>query len=167
MRTLNAEIWQITVALGGSSAAAGGQGSLSCFPNHLHLKTLCPVRSSGKPILPPRGETAETCHTAEKAVVKAVLCGTGNFMLPVKAFPRQNDTAKQFLEINSKPPTVIQAAIPTILKDTPIEFFHRRQSFLKDKADLAISKLKDIPSLKCYLKPEACTFLWESTSEML
>ncbi|KAH0871048.1 hypothetical protein HID58_078070 [Brassica napus] len=70
------------------------------------------------------------------------------------------DTAKQFLEINSKPPTVIQAAIPTILKDTPIEFFHRRQSFLKDKADLAISKLKDIPSLKCYLKPEACTFLW-------
>ena len=32
--------------------------------------------------------------------------------------------------------------------------------FLKDKADLAYSKLADIPSLKCYLKPEACTFLW-------
>ncbi|KAG2263457.1 hypothetical protein Bca52824_070536 [Brassica carinata] len=70
------------------------------------------------------------------------------------------DAAKQFLEINSKPPTVIQAAIPTILKDTPVEFFHRRQSFLRHKADLAYSKLKDIPSLKCYLKPEACTFLW-------
>ncbi|CAH8354959.1 unnamed protein product [Eruca vesicaria subsp. sativa] len=57
--------------------------------------------------------------------------------------------AKQFLEINFKPPTVIQAAIPTILKDTPKEFFHRRQMFLKDKADLAYSKLSDIPSFKC------------------
>ncbi|CAF2027359.1 unnamed protein product [Brassica napus] len=54
----------------------------------------------------------------------------------------------------------LKAAIPTILKDTPKDFFHRRQMFLKDKADLAYSKLADIPSLKCYLKPEACTFLW-------
>ncbi|XP_010509309.1 PREDICTED: cystine lyase CORI3-like [Camelina sativa] len=68
--------------------------------------------------------------------------------------------AKQFLVINSKPPTVIQAALPTILENTPEEFFHKRQKFLKEKADFAYSKLKEIPTLTCYLKPEACTFLW-------
>ncbi|KAF8095932.1 hypothetical protein N665_0320s0059 [Sinapis alba] len=70
------------------------------------------------------------------------------------------DAAKQFLEIDPKPPTVIQAAIPTILNDTPKEFFDKRQSFLKDKADFAYSMVKGIPSLTCYMKPEACTFLW-------
>ncbi|KAG2318553.1 hypothetical protein Bca4012_055237 [Brassica carinata] len=68
--------------------------------------------------------------------------------------------ANEFLEINSKPPTVIQAAIPTILEKTPQEFFDRRQSFLKDKVDIAYAKLKEIPTLTCYMKPEACTFLW-------
>ncbi|ESQ54992.1 hypothetical protein EUTSA_v10025293mg [Eutrema salsugineum] len=68
--------------------------------------------------------------------------------------------AKEFLEINSKPPTVIQAAIPTILEKTPKEFFDRRQSFLKHQVDFAYSKLNEIPTLTCYMKPEACTFLW-------
>ncbi|KAG2244968.1 hypothetical protein Bca52824_093193 [Brassica carinata] len=72
---------------------------------------------------------------------------------------------KTFQNLKVSPPAPFafilhQAAIPTILKDTPKDFFHRRQMFLKDKADLAYSKLADIPSLKCYLKPEACTFLW-------
>ncbi|KAL0791244.1 hypothetical protein Bca101_007490 [Brassica carinata] len=52
------------------------------------------------------------------------------------------------------------AAIPTILEKTGKEFFHRRQMFLKDKTDLAYNKLKSIPSLTCYMKPEACTFFW-------
>uniref|UniRef100_A0A0D3BL43 Aminotransferase class I/classII large domain-containing protein n=1 Tax=Brassica oleracea var. oleracea TaxID=109376 RepID=A0A0D3BL43_BRAOL len=64
---------------------------------------------------------------------------------------------KQFLDLNSKPPTVIQAAIPTILEKTGKEFFHRRQMFLKDKTDLAYDKQKSIPSLTCYMKP---TFFW-------
>lgn len=68
--------------------------------------------------------------------------------------------AREFLEINSKPPTVIQAAIPTILEKTPKEFFIERGQFLKDRVDFGYSKLKDIPSLTCYMKPEACTFLW-------
>nr|BAJ34129.1 unnamed protein product [Eutrema halophilum] len=68
--------------------------------------------------------------------------------------------AKEFLEINSKPPTVIQAAIPDILERTPKEFFDKRGSFLKDKVDFGYSKLKHIPNLTCYMKPEACTFLW-------
>ncbi|VVB11923.1 unnamed protein product [Arabis nemorensis] len=70
------------------------------------------------------------------------------------------NAAKEFLEINSKPATVIQAAIPDILEKTPKEFFDKRGSFLKDKVDFAYSKLKDIPCLTCYMKPEACTFLW-------
>ncbi|KAL1222607.1 Cystine lyase CORI3 [Cardamine amara subsp. amara] len=69
-------------------------------------------------------------------------------------------SAREFLEINSKPPTVIQAAIPTILEKTPKEFFKKRGSFLKDRVDFGYSKLKHIPSLTCYMKPEACTFLW-------
>ncbi|XP_010448679.1 PREDICTED: probable aminotransferase TAT4 [Camelina sativa] len=68
--------------------------------------------------------------------------------------------AKEYLEISSKPPTVIQAAIPTILEKTPQEFFDKRQSFLKDKVEFGYSKLKHIPTLTCYMKPEACTFLW-------
>ncbi|CAH2078162.1 unnamed protein product [Thlaspi arvense] len=68
--------------------------------------------------------------------------------------------AKEFLEINSKPATVIQAAIPTMLEETPKHFFDKRQSFLKDKVDFAFSKLKEIPSLTCHFKPEACTFFW-------
>ncbi|KAF8117463.1 hypothetical protein N665_0010s0040 [Sinapis alba] len=67
---------------------------------------------------------------------------------------------KQFLDLNSKPPTVIQAAIPTILEKTDKEFLHRRQIFLKDKTDRAYYKLMSIPSLTCYMKPEACTFFW-------
>ncbi|XP_023633807.1 probable aminotransferase TAT4 [Capsella rubella] len=67
---------------------------------------------------------------------------------------------KQFLAIDSKPPTVIQAAVPTILKDTPKEFFERRKTFLREKSDIAFNKLKRIPALTCYKKTEACTFLW-------
>ncbi|VVB11925.1 unnamed protein product [Arabis nemorensis] len=68
--------------------------------------------------------------------------------------------AKEFLEINPKPPTVIKAAIPDILEKTPKEYFDKSGSFLKDKVDFGYSKLKHIPSLTCYMKPEACTFLW-------
>ncbi|KAG7541746.1 Tyrosine/nicotianamine aminotransferase [Arabidopsis thaliana x Arabidopsis arenosa] len=68
--------------------------------------------------------------------------------------------AQEYLQINNNPPTVIQAAIPDILEKTPKDFFDKRQSFLKDKVEFGYSKLKHIPSLTCYMKPEACTFLW-------
>ncbi|XP_010448675.1 PREDICTED: cystine lyase CORI3-like [Camelina sativa] len=67
---------------------------------------------------------------------------------------------KNFLAIDNKPATVIQAAVPTILEKTPKEFFERRQAFLKEKSDFAFEKLKDIPALTCYHQTEACTFLW-------
>ncbi|CAF2149418.1 hypothetical protein BRARA_A01371 [Brassica rapa] len=68
--------------------------------------------------------------------------------------------AHEFLQINAKPPTVIQAAMPDILERTPKHFFHERGSFLKHKVDIGYSKVKHIPGLTCYMKPEACTFLW-------
>ncbi|KAJ4899642.1 putative aminotransferase TAT4 [Raphanus sativus] len=68
--------------------------------------------------------------------------------------------AKEFLGITSKPPTVIQAAIPAILKHIPKEFFDNRQRILKDNADYAYSRVSDIATLKCFMKPEACTFIW-------
>ncbi|CAF2071127.1 hypothetical protein Bca4012_087860 [Brassica carinata] len=68
--------------------------------------------------------------------------------------------ANEFLQINAKPPTVIQAAMPDILERTPKHFFHERGSFLKHKVDIGYSKVKHIPGLTCYMKPEACTFLW-------
>ena len=55
---------------------------------------------------------------------------------------------------------IMQEAIPTILNETPKSFFDTRQSYLRDNAELAYSRLDDIPSLKCDFKPEACTFLW-------
>ncbi|CAH8355974.1 unnamed protein product [Eruca vesicaria subsp. sativa] len=68
--------------------------------------------------------------------------------------------AREFLGITSKPPTVIQEAIPTILEKTPKEFFEKRQSTLRANVDEAYSRLEDIPYLTCPVKPEACTFLW-------
>ncbi|KAJ4912992.1 Cystine lyase CORI3 [Raphanus sativus] len=70
------------------------------------------------------------------------------------------EAANEFLQINAKPPTVIQAAMPDILERTPKHFFLERGSFLKHKVDIGYAKLKHIPGLTCYMKPEACTFLW-------
>lgn len=50
--------------------------------------------------------------------------------------------------------------MPDILERTPKHFFHERGSFLKHKVDIGYSKVKHIPGLTCYMKPEACTFLW-------
>lgn len=55
---------------------------------------------------------------------------------------------------------IMQAAIPAILKDIPENFFDVRLSFLKDKAEYAFSRVNDIATLTCYMKPEACTFIW-------
>lgn len=55
---------------------------------------------------------------------------------------------------------IMQAAIPAILKDIPDDFFDERLSFLKDKAQYAFDRVDDIATLTCYMKPEACTFIW-------
>ncbi|CAH8360118.1 unnamed protein product [Eruca vesicaria subsp. sativa] len=68
--------------------------------------------------------------------------------------------ANDFMQINAKPPTIIQAAMSDILERTPNYFFVERGNYLKHKVEIGYSKVKHIPGLTCYMKPEACTFLW-------
>ncbi|XP_019087908.1 PREDICTED: probable aminotransferase TAT4 [Camelina sativa] len=72
--------WQFSGSEAAKKAAAATLGSYTsrimsrCDPN-------------GKPILPPLSEAPETSHTAEKAVVKAVLDGSGNAYAPSIGLP--------------------------------------------------------------------------------
>ena len=72
--------WQFS---GSDEGKAASEASLSTYTSKLFA--LCDPQ--GKAILPPRGETAETSHTAERAVVKAVLFGTGNAYAPSIGLP--------------------------------------------------------------------------------
>ena len=69
--------WQFS----GSEVAKDASGAaLSAYSSKLFA--LCDP--NGKPILPPRVETAETSHTA---VVHSVLCGLGNAYAPSIGLP--------------------------------------------------------------------------------
>ncbi|KAG2318555.1 hypothetical protein Bca52824_011768 [Brassica carinata] len=68
---------------GSDEGKAASDASLTTYTSKLFA--LC--NPQGKPILPPRVETAETSHTAERAVVKAVLFGTGNAYAPSIGLP--------------------------------------------------------------------------------
>lgn len=72
--------WQFSGSDAAEKAAAASLGTYSS-----EIFGLCDPQ--GKPILPPLSEEAETSHTAEKAVVKAVLCGTGNAYAPSIGLP--------------------------------------------------------------------------------
>lgn len=72
--------WQFSGSEAAKDASAASLGTYSS-----KLFALCDPH--GKPILPPRSEDPETSHTAEKAVVKAVLCGTGNAYAPSIGLP--------------------------------------------------------------------------------
>nr|VDC99910.1 unnamed protein product [Brassica oleracea] len=82
--------WQFS---GSDEGKAASEASLSTYTSKLFA--LCDPQ--GKPILPPRGETAETSHTAERAVVKAVLCGTGNAYAPSIGLPAAKRAVADYL----------------------------------------------------------------------
>jgi len=75
MATLKCIDWQFSGSEAAKDAAAASLGSYTSA-----LYALCDPH--GKPILPPRNEILETSNTAEKAVVKAVLYGSGNAYAP-------------------------------------------------------------------------------------
>ncbi|KAF2554253.1 hypothetical protein F2Q68_00035153 [Brassica cretica] len=82
--------WQFS----GSEAAKDASGAaLSAYSSKLFA--LCDP--NGKPILPPRVETAETSHTAEKAVVHSVLCGLGNAYAPSIGLPAAKSAVAEYL----------------------------------------------------------------------
>ncbi|PWA72763.1 tyrosine/nicotianamine aminotransferase, Pyridoxal phosphate-dependent transferase [Artemisia annua] len=65
---------------------------------------------------------------------------------------------KSCLELTADPPTVIQAAVPHILENTPESFFLNINKILKEASDLFYERLKDIPFVTCPHKPEGSMF---------
>lgn len=76
MATLKCIDWQFS----GSEAAKEAAGAaLGTYTSALYALS---DPNNGKPVLPPRNEILETSNTAEKAVVKTVLYGSGNAYAP-------------------------------------------------------------------------------------
>ncbi|KAK9076829.1 hypothetical protein SSX86_005163 [Deinandra increscens subsp. villosa] len=65
---------------------------------------------------------------------------------------------KSCLTISADPPTVIQGAIPRVIKNTPESFFLNVNKLLKEAADLFYEKVKEIPLVTCPHKPEGSMF---------
>ncbi|XP_019437617.1 PREDICTED: probable aminotransferase TAT2 [Lupinus angustifolius] len=61
---------------------------------------------------------------------------------------------KSYLEISTDPPTIIQAAVPEILKRTKEEFYAENLNIMREGANIFYDRCKEIPCLKCPHKPE-------------
>ncbi|KAL7589125.1 hypothetical protein Lser_V15G40552 [Lactuca serriola] len=68
------------------------------------------------------------------------------------------ETIKSTLVIAADPPTVIQGAIPYIMKNTPDSFFLNINKILKGASDMFYERLKEIPFVACPHKPEGSMF---------
>ncbi|KAI3515480.1 hypothetical protein L1887_14376 [Cichorium endivia] len=68
------------------------------------------------------------------------------------------DCIKSCLVLTADPPTVIQGAIPRIMKSTPDSFFLNINKLLKEAADMFFERLKEIPLVVCPHKPEGSMF---------
>ncbi|KAK9049287.1 hypothetical protein SSX86_031745 [Deinandra increscens subsp. villosa] len=65
---------------------------------------------------------------------------------------------KSCLTISADPPTVIQGAIPSVIKNTPKSFFLNINKLLKEASDLFYEKVKEIPLVTCPHRPEGSMF---------
>ncbi|MFS8024145.1 putative nicotianamine aminotransferase [Helianthus anomalus] len=65
---------------------------------------------------------------------------------------------KSCLTISADPPTVIQGAIPHVIKNTPKSFFLNINKLLKEAADMFFEKIKEVPNVTCPHKPEGSMF---------
>lgn len=72
--------WQFSGSEAAKEAAAAALGAYTS-----KLMSLCDP--NGKPILPPSNKAVETSNSAEKAVVKVILSGTGNAYAPSIGLP--------------------------------------------------------------------------------
>eukprot|EP00252_Welwitschia_mirabilis_P024014 TRINITY_DN695_c0_g1_i1.p1 TRINITY_DN695_c0_g1~~TRINITY_DN695_c0_g1_i1.p1 ORF type:complete len:352 (+),score=62.55 TRINITY_DN695_c0_g1_i1:568-1623(+) len=66
---------------------------------------------------------------------------------------------EKLMNIFVDPATVIQAAVPAMLKNTPEDFYMRTLNLLGDTAETCYNILNSIPSLHSPLKPQGCMFL--------
>ncbi|KAI9086705.1 hypothetical protein K1719_031299 [Acacia pycnantha] len=62
---------------------------------------------------------------------------------------------KNYLNITTDTPTIMQAAIPQILKKTEDEFFAHNLDIMRECADIFYVRCKEIPCLICPHKPES------------
>ncbi|XP_071691331.1 nicotianamine aminotransferase 1-like [Rutidosis leptorrhynchoides] len=69
------------------------------------------------------------------------------------------DSIKNCLVMTGEPPTVIQGAVPRIMKDTPDSFFLNINKLLKEAVDMVYEKLKEIQGVDCPHKPEGSMFV--------
>ncbi|XP_076892222.1 nicotianamine aminotransferase 1-like [Bidens hawaiensis] len=65
---------------------------------------------------------------------------------------------KSCLTISADPATVIQGAIPSVIKNTPKSFFLNINKLLKEVADLFFEKIKEVPLVTCPHKSEGSMF---------
>ncbi|KAI7741596.1 hypothetical protein M8C21_032138 [Ambrosia artemisiifolia] len=65
---------------------------------------------------------------------------------------------KSCLTISADPPTVIQGAIPAVIKNTPESFFLNINKILKEAAEMFFEKIKEVPNVTCTHKPEGSMF---------
>lgn len=55
--------------------------------------------------------------------------------------------------------TIVQAAVPSILQNTPIEFFEKSLLLLQEGANLCCKRIRSIPGLECPSKPQGAMFI--------
>ncbi|XP_051125794.1 nicotianamine aminotransferase 1-like [Andrographis paniculata] len=64
------------------------------------------------------------------------------------------DSIRDFMGLTADPATIIQGAVPEILKNSPQSFFLKTNNLLREAADVCYTKVSEIPSLKCSHRPE-------------
>lgn len=68
--------------------------------------------------------------------------------------PKFVERLKKYCDICGGPATFIQAAVPTIIKETQEFFFEKNLNMLKQTSDICYHKIKEIRCFSCPQKPE-------------
>ncbi|GFP86435.1 tyrosine aminotransferase [Phtheirospermum japonicum] len=69
------------------------------------------------------------------------------------------DSITGYLNITPDPATLMQGAIPQILKNTPADFYLKIVNLLRESADICYNRTKEIPCITCPSKPEGSMFV--------
>uniref|UniRef100_A0A0D6R368 Aminotransferase class I/classII large domain-containing protein n=1 Tax=Araucaria cunninghamii TaxID=56994 RepID=A0A0D6R368_ARACU len=66
---------------------------------------------------------------------------------------------EMLMNVTPGPPTVIQGAVPSVLRDTSQEFHDEILHLLETAADICYNRIKKIKSLCCYSRPQGSMFI--------
>lgn len=70
-----------------------------------------------------------------------------------------HETILKLCQVSLGPSAPIQAAIPTILRDTPPEWYAHALKSLKDSADCCVRRCKTVPGLEVASNPEGAMYI--------